>query len=107
MNSFQDYQVDATKLPVSLRNNRDRILFTISGLQEEAGKIGSLLEAVVAPTKFELTTGQQSELKDRLADTLWYIALLCHESGLTLQEIATHSLNQLKARREVLDPEAR
>jgi hypothetical protein len=37
MNTFQEYQTVAAKVPISLRNNRDQVLLPVSGLQQEAG----------------------------------------------------------------------
>src|SRR6185295_3363613 len=70
----------ATKLPASLRNNRDRIDLPITGLQQESGKIGALISAASASGRFALTPEQRSGLRTRLADVLWYTTLLCHEA---------------------------
>jgi phosphoribosyl-ATP pyrophosphohydrolase len=50
---------------------------------------------------------QKDELKARLADTLWYLAILCTETGLAMTDVAAHSLAQLEARRNALDPDQR
>ncbi len=107
MNTFEEYQSAAAKVPVSLRNDRDRIQFPVLGLQEEAGKIGSLLAAAFASGKLHLTPEQSKEVKDRLADVLWYVARLCGETGIGMQELATHSITQFQARAEGLDPDRR
>ena len=107
MNTFEEYQRAAAKVPVSLRNNRDRVTLPVLGLQEEAGKIGSLLTAAFASGKFHLTPEQSKEVNDRLADVLWYVARLCGETGIGMQQLATHSIAQFQARAEGLDPDRR
>jgi hypothetical protein len=107
MKTFEEYQTLATKVPVSLRNNRDRIQLPVQGLQEEAGKLGSLLEAAFASGKLSLTPEQSTEVRDRLSDILWYAALLCGETGITMQDVAAHSVAQLQARAKNLDPDQR
>lgn len=107
MNTFEEYQALAVKVPLALRNNRDRIELPISLLQSEAGKIGSLLAAASASGKLSLTAEQRSELQDRLADVLWSVALLGNESGIKLQNVAARSLAQLEARAKELDPDQR
>jgi NTP pyrophosphatase (non-canonical NTP hydrolase) len=47
------------------------------------------------------------EVQGRLADVLWYVALLCGETGVAMQDIAAHSIVQLQARTKDLDPERR
>jgi phosphoribosyl-ATP pyrophosphohydrolase len=107
MKTFEEYQSAATRTPLSLRNNRDRINLPALGLQEEAGKVGSLLASAVASGKLALTKEQTSELQDRLSEMLWYMALLCGETGIAMQDVAAHSLAQLQARTKALDPDQR
>ena len=107
MNTFQEYQSLATKVPASLRNNRDRILLPVSGLQQEVGKIGSLLTAATLSGTFTMTPDQRGELKDRLAEALWCLTLVSEEAGLSLQEVAEHSATQLRSRASQLDPDRR
>ena len=107
MRTFEEYQKVATGTPLSLRNDRDRINLPVLGLQEEAGKIGSLLGSAFGSGKLELSQRQTSELQDRLSDMLWYVALLCGETGIAMQDVAAHSLARLQARTEALDPDQR
>ena len=107
METFEEFQSLATKVPLSLRNKRDRINLPVMGLQEEAGKIGSLLATAAASEKFCLTQEQSNELKDRLSDILWCVALLCGGTGIAMQDLATHSIAQLQARTKELDPDRR
>jgi NTP pyrophosphatase (non-canonical NTP hydrolase) len=64
------------------------------GLQDEAGK-------------FTLTEDQSEEIRDRLGDVLWYLALLCSETGITMQDLAAHSVTQLNERMKGLDADRR
>lgn len=107
MKTFQEYQAFATNLPVALRNHRERLQLPISGLQEEAGKIGSLINAAQVSGKFTLTPEQTGEVKDRLADILWYVALLCSETAIPLADVAKHSVTQVQERMQQFDPERR
>jgi NTP pyrophosphatase (non-canonical NTP hydrolase) len=104
MKTFDEYQALATRLPAALRNNRDRVELALLGLQQEAGKMGSLFTAGFATGRFRLTREQVHEARNRLGDVLWHVALLCQEAGLTMQDVAEHSLAQLEARREQFDP---
>ncbi len=107
MNTFEEYQRAATQTPLSLRNNRDRIDLPVRGLQQEAGKVGSLLASAFACGRLVLTPEQVGELKDRLSEMLWCIALLCRETGVPMQELAAHSLAQLQSRVQSVDPNQR
>lgn len=105
--TFQEYQSAATKLPASLRNDRDRFNLPLTGLQEETGRIGQLLTHANATGSLDLGAEQRNELRDRLADSIWYIALLCGETGMSMQDMAAHSLTLLQKRFEGLDSDRR
>ena len=107
MKTFEEYQALAIKVPLSLRNDRDRINLAVSSLQEEAGKIGSLLATAFESGKFSPTPDQRAKLQDRLSDILWCVALLCKEVGISMQDLAAHSIAQLDARAKELDPDRR
>jgi len=55
----------------------------------------------------KLTQEQTIELQDRLSDTLWYIALLCSETSIAMQDVATQSIAKLEARTKALDRDQR
>jgi len=105
--TFEEYQIVATRVPAALRNNLDRINLPLRGLQEEAGKISSLLQLATTTGRCDLAPDQRKELQDRLADLLWYVSLLSNETGTSLADIAAHSLAQMQERARHLDPDQR
>jgi hypothetical protein len=107
MTTFEEFQATAVKVPLSLRNDRDRIRMPLLGLQEEAGKIGLLLAPASDSGRMALKPKQDAELRDRLSNVLWYVALLCGEAGVAMQDMAESGVALLKKRREELDPERR
>ena len=107
MKTFEEYQALAVNVPPSLRNNRDRINLSVSGLQEEAGKTGSLFGAAFASGKLSMTPEQRTELQNRFSNILWCVAFFCSETGISLQDGAAHSIAQLQERARTLDPDRR
>lgn len=105
--TFEEYQTLAVKTPLALRNDRDRINLPVLGLQEETGKIGALLTRAFASGKLKLTQEQTIELRARLSDTLWYMALLCSETSIAMQDVATQSITRLEAKTKALDRDQR
>jgi hypothetical protein len=107
VNTFTEYQSAASKIPVSLRNNRDRIDFPVTGLQQDAGKVGSILAAAYETGQFKPTQEQREEVKDLMADILWYVARLCDETGIPMENVARHSIAQFELRMNNFDPDLR
>lgn len=107
METFAAFQALAAQTPVSLRNNRDRLLLPVTGLQQEAGKVGALFGGVLEAGGAPLSAAQQDEFRDRMADLLWCMARLCEETGVSLASIAEHCAHQLQARANTLNPDQR
>jgi NTP pyrophosphatase (non-canonical NTP hydrolase) len=107
MDTFKEYQTIATSIPISLRNNRDRILLPVTALQQEAGKIGAVFARALDAQHGGLTPEQSRELKERMGDVLWCIAMLSAEIKVPLQEIAEESAKLLQARRAELGQDQR
>ena len=107
MTTFEEFQNLAAKVPIALRNDRDRIDLPVLGLQQEAGKLGKLLSAGFASGKFQLTRAQSGEVKDRMADALWCIARLCGETGISMEDVVQHGIAQLRERAKAIDPNQR
>lgn len=105
--TFQEFQNFAIKTPVAMRSNRDRVDLAIVGLQKDAGKIGSLLQAAFASGKLQLTPDQGAEVQDRMSDVLWYIALLSIEVGINMEDLAARSVTLLRDRMKSFDPDRR
>jgi hypothetical protein len=103
MKTFEEYQALAVKVPLPLRNDRARIDLPILGLQEEVGKISSLLGQAFASGKLRLSQTQSVKVKEGLSDILWCVALLCGETGIEMQEVAAYSIARLEERTKGLD----
>ena len=105
--TFEEYQAVATRIPASQRNNLDRINLPLRGLQEESGKVSSLLQRMTATGRVDGTPEQCEELQDRLADLLWHLTLIANETGTSLADVAVHSFAQIRERARHLDPDQR
>ena len=105
--TFEEYQTVATRVPASLRNNQDRINLPLRGLQEESGKVSSLLQRMTATGRVDVAPEQREELQDRLSDLLWYLTLIANETGTSLADVAAHGFVQIQERARHLDPDQR
>jgi len=105
--TFEEFQALAAKTPLSLRNNLDRINLPILALQQESGRISLLFGNAVSSGRLDLTSAQRSELRERLSEILWCVALLGGEAGIPMQEVAEHGVTLLREKLRQIDPERR
>lgn len=94
---FDDYQWRAetfAKYPNKFNNPE----YPTLGLTGEAGEIANKVKKL---QRDSLTIDEvRTDIRDELGDVLWYMAALCEEFGLTLEEVASRNLEKLEDRRQ-------
>lgn len=94
MNQFQDAAKDVA---IYRNNTDDGIGYTSLGLAGEAGEVANKVK------KWKRGDMTQSELEDvlldELGDVLWYVAMLAHEAGWSLDQIAQRNIEKLSSRK--------
>lgn len=61
------------------------------------GEIGGLLAAVKKAHR-DFGAAEQASVKEELGDALWYLSMVADESGLTLEAVGVHCVEELKRR---------
>ena len=64
------------------------------GLAGEAGEVAELVKKGI----FHQHGIDQEKLKKELGDVLWYVAALCSNFGISLEDVMQHNVDKLKAR---------
>jgi NTP pyrophosphatase (non-canonical NTP hydrolase) len=65
-----------------------------------AGETGEVMELMKKMYRDGATVEFIQNVKKELGDVLWYIAVLAHDHGLTLEEIASHNIVKLQSRKD-------
>ena len=84
------------------KGTRVGLNFTAFGLLGEAGEIAGHLAKSVwhGDGEHDLTPEQRQLIKKEIGDVLWYVAALCAELGIPMEEVALQNLNKLVDRTE-------
>lgn len=98
MTTFNEYQRAAVKVPVSRTTDHSPLQFPLLGLQEEVGKLASLLDISLTLNMDALTDDQTEEIRSRCGEMLWYLAHICRELNIDMEDIALRSLQELQNR---------
>ncbi len=76
------------------------VIYPTLGLVNEAGEVAGKIKKVFRDKQGEINAETQEALKAELGDVLWYIAQVCTELGLSLDEVAAHNIEKLYSRLE-------
>lgn len=108
--TFNDYQNKAVGMRVSLQRLLARypdlpedivelLSVTYDGLGlGEAGEVQGKIKKIIRDNGGEITAKAKDEIAKELGDTLWYIASMCQNLGITLEYVATANIEKLEKR---------
>lgn len=68
------------------------------GLAGEAGEVANIAKKVIRDDFGVLQSTKKDAILDELGDVLWYVAVLAWELGVTLDDLAEHNIEKLRAR---------
>jgi len=97
MISFNDYQEAARGTAVYPELGKNFVYPTL-GLVGEAGEVAEKVKKIIRDKDGIITSESREELKKELGDVLWYLANMCSELDLNLEDVAWFNLQKLHSR---------
>ena len=97
--NFNDYQEKArktAKYPVIGHG----VIYPTLGLVNEAGEVAGKIKKVFRDKEGVISDETREALKAELGDVLWYIAQVCTELGIHMDDVAEGNLQKLYDRLE-------
>ncbi len=76
------------------------VIYPTLGLANEAGEVAGKVKKIFRDKGGVIGEAEREALKGELGDVLWYLAQVCTELGLSLDEVAEHNLEKLYSRLE-------
>jgi NTP pyrophosphatase (non-canonical NTP hydrolase) len=78
-----------------------KVVYPALGLANEAGEVLGKIKKIIRDKggNFE-DQGSREEISSELGDVLWYIATLCNDLDLDMDDVATHNIMKLHDRSE-------
>jgi NTP pyrophosphatase (non-canonical NTP hydrolase) len=96
---FSDYQTKSRKT-AKYPTIGHPVIYPALGLVNEAGEVAGKIKKVFRDKGGAISTDTRAALTAELGDVLWYIAQICSELGLSLDEVAEFNLAKLYDRLE-------
>jgi len=110
INTFSEYQKEAVKLRMSTKRFRERnpdvndevikmVALSYDGLGlGEAGEVQGKIKKIIRDSGGVITPEATEEIKKELGDILWYIASMCDNLGINLNDVANGNIEKLRDR---------
>jgi len=112
MKTFNEYQKEAIALKISLKKFQetfpeidDKVIkllaLSYDGLGlGEAGEVQGKIKKIIRDNGGIITPEATEDIKSELGDTLWYIASMCDNLGITLEDVAIKNIEKLHDRQK-------
>ncbi len=71
------------------------VIYPTLGLANEAGEVAGKIKKIFRDKAGQIGELEREGLKSELGDVLWYLAQVCTELGLSLDEVAEANLKKL------------
>jgi len=100
--TFLEYQALAMETAIYPTDGISGIAYTTMGLAGEAGEVSEKVKKIIRDsTDLEKAiSDKRTEIAKELGDVLWYVAAICREFGLSLEEVAEINIEKLKSRQK-------
>lgn len=97
--SFARYQQLSRRTWNRVETNHP-IIYPTLGLLNEAGEVAGKIKKIFRDKGGVIAHEDRTGLKSELGDVLWYLAQICTELELTLDEVAEYNLSKLADRQK-------
>lgn len=96
---FDQYQKESRKTAV-YPNQGNNFIYPALGLAGETGEVLEKIKKIIRDKGGKLDEETREKIAKEIGDVLWYIAQLCTELGLSMEEVAKQNLEKLFSRKE-------
>lgn len=96
---FNEYQRKA-KITALYPNVGSNITYPTLGLAGEAGEIANAVKKIERDDNSIITDEKRAQLQKELGDVLWYVAQICTELSIHLDDVASGNISKLASRKE-------
>jgi len=97
--NFQEYQ-NQSRRTAKYPPIGHPLIYPTLGLTNEAGEVAGKVKKIFRDKDGVIGEAEREALKGELGDVLWYLAQVCTELNLSLEEVAEHNLRKLFDRME-------
>ncbi len=97
---FNEYQKLALRTNLSKEDKFKELMQQVLGLADEAGEVQSVFKKWIRDQDADFDKLDTDNIKKEMGDVLWYIAVIAHDLGIPLQDLAEANIAKLASRLE-------
>ncbi len=97
--NFKQYQTEATKT-ATYPNVGNNFVYPTLGLAGEAGEVAEKIKKVLRDKGGIIDDQTKQDICKEIGDVMWYIAALCNELEVEMNDVAVMNINKLFDRRD-------
>ncbi|PIP68887.1 hypothetical protein CO033_00905 [Candidatus Nomurabacteria bacterium CG_4_9_14_0_2_um_filter_32_10] len=97
---LKEYQKKA--LITAFHPKKYKVIYPALGLGNESGEVMGKIKKWLRGDdgKGKMSKERKESLKEELGDVLWYLAVLAHDLGISLDDIAKTNIDKLQSRKK-------
>lgn len=96
---LNEYQKKA--LTTAMHPEKYNIIYPALGLGNEAGEVmGKIKKWLRGDDGEQISDERKDALKGELGDVLWYLAVLAHDLGIDMNDVAQSNIDKLQSRKD-------
>lgn len=96
--TFNEYQEAAHRTSFNTEIGGDTLLYPVLGLLGEAGEIANKVKKIYRDKGGNFDENDRIMLLDESSDLTWYLAEICTQLGVSLEDVAKHNITKLADR---------
>jgi NTP pyrophosphatase (non-canonical NTP hydrolase) len=97
--TFDEYQKRALTTVLSTNDEFKDMLHWVLGINGESGEIAEKLKKIIRDKAGVIDEADKADMGKEIGDVLWYLAVLAHDLGIPLDDIARQNLDKLQSRK--------
>lgn len=98
--TFDEYQKQALTTNLTKDDPFKELMQQVLGLCDEAGEVQAIFKKWIRDNDADFAQLNKKNLTKELGDILWYIAVVAHDLGIPLEEVAAANVEKLRSRLE-------
>ncbi len=101
--TFDEYQTESKKTALYPKHDGSlnyTLTYPVMGMMSEAGEVAGKIKKVIRDNGGVIDDAKKAELAAEVGDVLWYVAQICTELGVSMNDVAQGNLDKLFSRQD-------